>query len=48
MASQTSDVIEIDVAKVSFIVNGAVDSGRIYKAVLEVLDDALGASNAPL
>ena len=39
VASQTSDVIEIDVAKIGFIVGGAVDIDRIYRAILEVLDD---------
>ena len=39
MASQTSDAVEIRVADISFIVSGNVDSDRIYRALLEVLDD---------
>ena len=39
MASQTSDAVEIRVAKISFIVSGTVDIDRIYRALLEVLDD---------
>ena len=39
MASQTSDAVEIRVAKISFIVSGTVDIDRRYRALLEVLDD---------
>ena len=39
MASQTSGAVEIRFAKISFIVGGAVDIDRIYRALLEVLDD---------
>ena len=39
MASQTSDAVEIRVAKMSFIVSGTVDIDRIYSAILEVPDD---------
>ena len=39
MASQTSDAVEIRVAKISFIVTGTVDIYRISRALIEVLDD---------
>ena len=39
MTSQTSDVTEIRVDKMSFIVSGTMDIDRIYRALLEVLDD---------
>ena len=38
MTSQSSDV-EIRVDKVSFIVSGTVNIDRIYRALLDVLDD---------
>ena len=38
MTSQSSDV-EVRVDKVSFIVSGTVDIDRIYRALLDVLDD---------
>ena len=39
MTSQTSDVTEIRVDKMSYIVSVTVDIDRIYRALLEVLDD---------
>ena len=39
MTSRTFDVIEIRVDKMSFIVSETVDIDRIYRALLEVLDD---------
>ena len=39
MTSQSSDEIEIRVDKMSFIVSGAVDVDRIYRALLAILDD---------
>ena len=42
MTSQSSDVTEIRVDKMSFIVSGTVDVDRIYRAVLQVLDNTDG------
>ena len=48
MASQTSDAVEIRVAKMSFIVSGTVDIDRIYRAILEVLDDEATAGRVSI